>query len=85
MLPLLLLAGCAVGPNAAERFYRGVEIGRAARPPVAPVVVDPVSDRWLNIDGRLVYVSCEPASRLGTPSTVANWIRPKNASSARHK
>jgi hypothetical protein len=52
MLPLilllgavLLLAGCAVGPNAAERFYRGVEIGRAARPPVAPVVVDPVSDR----------------------------------------
>jgi len=65
MLPLilllgavLLLAGCAVGPNAAERFYRGVEIGRAARPPVAPVVVDLVSDRWLNIDGRLVYVSC---------------------------
>ena len=64
MLPLILLlgavllAGCAVGPNAAERFYRGVEIGRAARPPVAPVVVDPVSDRWLNIDGRVVYVSC---------------------------
>ena len=66
MLPLILLlgavllAGCAVGPNAAERFYRGVEIGRAARPPVAPVVV-------------------------GTPGTVANWIRPKNASSAQHK
>ncbi len=65
MLPLilllgaeLLLAGCTVGPNAAERFYRGVEIGRAARPPVASVVVDPVSDRWLNIDGRLVYASC---------------------------
>jgi hypothetical protein len=65
MLPLilllgavLLLAGCAVGPNAAERFYRGVEIGRAARPPVAPMVTDPVGDRWLNIDGRLVYVSC---------------------------
>jgi len=65
MLPLILLlgavlplAGCAVGPNAAERFYRGVEIGRAARPPVAPVVVDPVSDRWLNIDGRLVCLSC---------------------------
>lgn len=55
---VLLLAGCAVGPNAAERFYRGVEIRRAARPPVAPVVVDLVSDRWLNIDGRLVYVSC---------------------------
>ena len=58
MLPLLLLAGCAVGPNAAERFYRGVENGRAARPPVASMVVDPVSDRWLNIDGRLVYASC---------------------------
>ena len=55
---VLLLAGCAVGLNAAERFYRGVEIRRAARPPVAPVVVDLVSDRWLNIDGRLVYASC---------------------------
>ena len=50
MLPLillfgavLLLAGCAVGPNAAERFYQGVEIGRAARPPVAPV---DVMDLW---------------------------------------